>query len=396
LVVSVCIITKNEASNLKTCLDSVCDIADEIIILDAFSTDATVEIAQQYTSNIFQREWTDDFSHARNFTLEKATGDWILVIDADEVFRFTKNFKATLQSATASAFAIIRKEIYRQAHDRKRVQYPVSIIRLFKRTTNARFRYPIHERLDDFFQENNLDVSIQQECYLEHHISIDFDAVNTKQEKYLQCIVNFLATHPQDEWLTYQRIKTLQYFKRHDQALQVITQFQPKTLKIKVATVCIESQIYSAQGNFEKAIQVLKRLPKFSKHTIVMLLLGDLYFSQKKYVTALKYYIQLKTTAKSIRFPEAMYISTYCEKTDKVYKIASVLYSLKLYVACLLYLDAHAKYLQADSLLLYAFIFLKKGDKAKALTYIQKARSKDHLWKKLLELEALCKSSETQ
>ncbi|QHI36321.1 hypothetical protein IMCC3317_16830 [Kordia antarctica] len=84
-----------------------------------------------------------------------------------------------------------------------------------------------------------------------------------------------------------------------------------------------------------------------------------------------------------------MYILSYCEKEDKVYKIASVLYTLKSYFLCILYLDVNKKYLQADSLLLYALIFLKKDDKKQALKFIRKAREKDQYWKKLIELENL-------
>lgn len=79
---SIVMIVKNEESCLETCLETVKD-ADEIIIVDTGSKDKTVEIAEKY-GKVFYYEWNDNFAEARNFAKSKATGDWILSIDADE------------------------------------------------------------------------------------------------------------------------------------------------------------------------------------------------------------------------------------------------------------------------------------------------------------------------
>lgn len=389
MLLSVCIITKNEASTIKSCLDSVKEIADEIIIVDAFSTDNTVAIAQKYTSKIYTKEWIDDFSFSRNFSISKAKGTWILIIDADEKLVYKPNFIAKLKTTKTKAFSIIRKEMYRQQHDLKLVKYPVSIIRLFQRATNAAFQYPIHERLDNFFHQKNIRVSIHQNCYLEHHISLPIEQQHSKQEKYLKMIDAYLEKHPNDDWLTYQKIKTLKYFKRNDCVLESAKKLRTNDLKIKVAANSIVSQVYAENGQLDDAIKILKALPHGKNSTITNILLGDFYFKKEKYLLALKHYVKLKTSSKSIHFAQAMYIISYCKKEDKVYKIASVLYALNLYFLCILFLDFNKKHLQADSLLLYAFIFLKKEDTKQALKFIKKAREKDLHWKKLIELEQL-------
>ncbi len=79
---SVIIITKNEEKNIKECLESV-KWADEIILVDAFSEDKTIEIAKNYTNKIFQREWTG-FAEQKQFSLKLASYEWILSLDADE------------------------------------------------------------------------------------------------------------------------------------------------------------------------------------------------------------------------------------------------------------------------------------------------------------------------
>lgn len=81
---SLCMIVKNEEKVLRRCLDSVKDGVDEIVIIDTGSEDMTKKIAYEYTDKVFDYEWTNSFSDARNFAQSKASGKWILVMDADE------------------------------------------------------------------------------------------------------------------------------------------------------------------------------------------------------------------------------------------------------------------------------------------------------------------------
>ena len=84
--ISLCMIVKNEQSVLARCLNSVLKAVDEIIIVDTGSNDATKEIAFRYTDKVFDFVWCDNFSAARNFSFSKAACDYILWLDADDVF----------------------------------------------------------------------------------------------------------------------------------------------------------------------------------------------------------------------------------------------------------------------------------------------------------------------
>lgn len=81
---SVCLIVKDEEKVLQRCLESIKGIADEIIIADTGSSDKSKDIAYDFTDKVHDYIWEDDFSKARNFAASKASGKWILVIDADE------------------------------------------------------------------------------------------------------------------------------------------------------------------------------------------------------------------------------------------------------------------------------------------------------------------------
>lgn len=83
-MLNVIIITKNEEKNIRDCLKSIKNIADEIIIVDSSSNDKTLDIAKKYTDKIYLKRFENDFSRQRNFALTKAKGDWVLSIDADE------------------------------------------------------------------------------------------------------------------------------------------------------------------------------------------------------------------------------------------------------------------------------------------------------------------------
>jgi tetratricopeptide (TPR) repeat protein len=81
--ISAALIVKDEEQSLESCLGSLRGVVDEIVVVDTGSHDRTVEVARRFTDRIFTFPWIDDFAAARNFSIECASGDYILVIDAD-------------------------------------------------------------------------------------------------------------------------------------------------------------------------------------------------------------------------------------------------------------------------------------------------------------------------
>jgi len=112
---SVVLMTKNEETRLAACLDQVAGWADEIVIIDDLSTDRTVEIARRYTANIFACASEDNHDRQWNRGIERATGEWILHIDADE--RVTPALRSAIDrrladAGGASAFELMRKNFF--------------------------------------------------------------------------------------------------------------------------------------------------------------------------------------------------------------------------------------------------------------------------------------------
>ncbi|ORU00581.1 Glycosyl transferase, group 2 family protein [Anaerovibrio sp. JC8] len=107
--ISAVYIAKNEAHNIARSLESIKDAADELILVDTGSTDETVNIFKSYGGKVFFQEWADDFSAPRNLALSKATGDWIIILDADESFSEAtrKNIKTVLKSCSPEAKGLL-------------------------------------------------------------------------------------------------------------------------------------------------------------------------------------------------------------------------------------------------------------------------------------------------
>lgn len=146
---TVVIITLNEADNIRECLESV-RWADEIIVLDSGSTDATVKICREYTDKIHVNADWQGFGTQKNRALSHATGDWVLSLDADE--RVTGSLRAEIQAALrepgrVNAFEIPRLSVFCGREIRHGDWWPDYVARLFRRSA-ARFSDDIvHERL---------------------------------------------------------------------------------------------------------------------------------------------------------------------------------------------------------------------------------------------------------
>lgn len=143
---SVVVLTKNEEEMIADCLKSVYQLTDEIVIVDSGSTDKTLEIVKKYTDKIFNED-SNDFSAKRNLGLEKAKGDWVLYIDADE--RVTSKLSSSIKHQVLSdkktdsvAYKVKRKNFYLGNHEWPQIE---KIARLFKKNALSGWRGQLHE-----------------------------------------------------------------------------------------------------------------------------------------------------------------------------------------------------------------------------------------------------------
>lgn len=143
--VSCCIITLNQATRLKTAINSITKYVDEVVVIDGGSKDNSKQIAKFLEARVFERKWDNDFGTQRNFAIERSNGDWIFMLDTDELARFgnRKNFsKIISENKSYDGFKIIRSNYLDNSKTGSIYDYDEQL-RLFKRY--ARYEDKIHE-----------------------------------------------------------------------------------------------------------------------------------------------------------------------------------------------------------------------------------------------------------
>ena len=152
-MITLSMIVKNEDKHLANCLESVKNVVDEIVIVDTGSTDNTLEIAKKYSAKIFHFEWINDFAAARNFALEKSSGDWILYLDGDECLKQKSllELKKLTKNKKREAYKCIINNID-EINSRPSV---MTYARLFPNDKRVRFEGKVHEQIENSLRKNN-------------------------------------------------------------------------------------------------------------------------------------------------------------------------------------------------------------------------------------------------
>lgn len=151
--ISQCMIVKNEEKNIRQALSWAKTIVKEQIVVDTGSTDNTVEIARSMGAKIFYFDWCDDFSAAKNFAVEQASGDWIVFLDADEycTLQDTAKIPEIIQTMEKQFPPAERPDVIRatwaQLNDKGDVFSVSEQDRIFRNRKDIRYQNPIHEIL---------------------------------------------------------------------------------------------------------------------------------------------------------------------------------------------------------------------------------------------------------
>ncbi|MBC8060827.1 MAG: glycosyltransferase family 2 protein [Clostridiaceae bacterium] len=170
LSISLCMIVKNEEDVIARCLDTIKDIVDEIIIVDTGSTDNTKEISRVFTDEIYEFEWVDDFSVARNFAFSKATKDYIMWLDADDVLLDEDRLKLGELKKTLDKTVDVVMMKYNVGFDANgKVTLSYYRERLLRRLNNYKWREPVHEHLELWGKIINSDICI---THKKEHVNI--------------------------------------------------------------------------------------------------------------------------------------------------------------------------------------------------------------------------------
>ena len=199
--VSLCMIVKNEEGRLAKCLESVKPVVDEMIVVDTGSSDRTRDIAKVFGAKIYEYEWCDDFSKARNFSLSKASGDWVFLLDADETISTLdhETFRELVEKPFPSPIAyLVETKNYTllanmmgwSANDgaykteEAGIGHTSSIkVRLFPNMPGVQFHYPVHEMVEPSLEDCGIS---KRKCPItvHHYGKLDETSQKNKKETY--------------------------------------------------------------------------------------------------------------------------------------------------------------------------------------------------------------------
>lgn len=147
--ISLCMIVRDEADVLDRCLSSVADLVDEIIIVDTGSTDATKEIAAAYTKKIYDFLWIDDFAAARNAAFAKASCDWCMWLDADDILTEpNRQAFAQLKAGLSPAVDVVMMRYNTGFDENGNVTFSYYRERIVKNRAGMEWKGAVHEVIE--------------------------------------------------------------------------------------------------------------------------------------------------------------------------------------------------------------------------------------------------------
>jgi glycosyltransferase involved in cell wall biosynthesis len=318
--ISLCMIVKNEEDWLGKCLASARNLADEMIVVDTGSTDKTKQVASEMRAKVFDFQWNNNFSDARNFSLSKATRKWIIVLDADDVVsgRDVDAIKSLIRNKHYDGFSFLMRnytnndrvvnflpvpkgDVYEESSGWKGWDL-TRCVRMFRNLPGIRFERDIHEVVD--YTILNSGGKILKVNIPIHHLGEAKSGVQAPKKReslYSMITRKRLESYPDDPkdnfTMAFECFKT----GNHDDAIS----YYMKAIQLKpdyVDAYIGISQVCVAAGRLDDAIAVNEDAAgRFPHVSSFFYNLGELYLARRNYDRALDNYqkaLELKSPQK--------------------------------------------------------------------------------------------------
>lgn len=279
--ISVCMIAKNEEANIHKCLTPLKELGFELIIADTGSTDRTKSLAAQYTEHLYEYKWDNDFSAARNFSISKASNDWILIVDFDEYLKKAdiKNLISYINSHTREIGTITRHSPCHLLSGQSSVMTE-QVARLFNRNY-THYQGIIHEQALPI--DGSLPFYLPVAISFFHHGYEEAENLALKAGRNLELLLTALNAAPNDPYLLFQTGKCYQILKDYSTACQYFDAGLSYDLNPALAYVqdMIESYGYCLleQKEYETALCLTNVYDIFASSADFIFLMGLIYMN---------------------------------------------------------------------------------------------------------------------
>ncbi|MBS3175971.1 glycosyltransferase [Candidatus Woesearchaeota archaeon] len=311
-MLSLCTIVKNEESEIRSFLEHIHDFVDEIILVDTGSTDKTKKIASEFPKvKIFDFVWENNFAKARNESLKHASGEWILVLDADERissfdFDEVKKIIEENNKKKIDGFTLIQRNYSQDVNTRNFIssyedKYPETkkfrgwtenhVVRLFRKKPEIFYSFKVHELVEPSIQAMGGKIR-KTNIPIHHFTTTEKEKVEKKLKLYNDIIAKKCEETPFDDRAWFEYGINLLKMKRVGEATAVFE--KTRALNPQHPLVC--AYLIEAYGKLKNAsaiIESYKRGISINPGDINLYLnMGEIFVANKKYDSALKAYAQ--------------------------------------------------------------------------------------------------------
>ncbi len=312
--ISVCIIAKNEEKHIEKCLKAIMPYGFEIIVIDTGSTDRTKEIAAKYADKVLDYTWTNDFAAARNFSLEQATNDYVLILDCDEVV--TKLDMEEIQQLIAkypAAVGLIARDNHYTSNRTDSV-YRDLVERLFNRKY-YHYESPIHEQVTH--NQNGMRYASYELPLVTDHVGYTGtpEELQAKVERNNSLLLQELEKDPDNPYLYFQIGQSYNMiydyensYRYYNKALEY--DVDPQAEWVQMMIIAYGNAMLHT-GREEEALLIENIYEEFNTTADFLCLMGRIYMANQKFMQAMMEFV------KAIHCPTARetgtnsYIPTY-------------------------------------------------------------------------------------
>ena len=288
---SVAMIVKNEEKNLRRTLEALQllnnKIDYEIIIVDTGSTDSTMDIARNFTNKVYEHPWNGNFADMRNISIKYCTGDWILVLDADEVLENPDELVCFMKSDKASLFKSAKVNLKNITTCNEEKFVYGSLIRMFKNSPDLKYVGRVHEQAEAKTPTANTKISFLHYGYSRE----DYEVMRYKYERNKKLLLQDLKEQKGDNriYTLFQLSQTYSMANEYKEAMKYIKEAYDLTINRKdglINTYVLHfyaKELYRMM-RYEEAIKVALQGIQYNKVNLdYYYILSLSYFSLKEF-----------------------------------------------------------------------------------------------------------------
>lgn len=285
ITISLCMIVKNEEDTISRCLDSVKDIVDEINIVDTGSTDRTKEIVRSFTERIFDFAWIDNFSAARNFAFSKATKEYIMWLDADDVILEEDRQKfLQLKQTLDPSVDVVMMNYHTGFDEYGNVTFSFKRERLLKRARQYKWQGVVHECIE-------LGGNIIQSDIAITHKKLKHSSSDRNLKIYERVAARGEKLSPRDLFYYANELKDHKQYKKAIQYYQKFLKTKQCWIEDEISALGSIAYCYEQLGDPEKEITyTLEAFKRDRPRAEFCCRLGYHFFQKQEYPTAIFWY----------------------------------------------------------------------------------------------------------